>query len=135
MRAAGFDTWAPAQFQSVMQKALPDGLFFLVHKSTGQLAATTVATHNPCDGHPFGGELGWVAAHPDHRGKGLAMVVCAAVTRRFLQAGYTDIFLRTDDFRLPAIKTYLKLGWVSCEDTPEMHERWQTVRQQLSHPG
>ena len=53
--------------------------------------------------------------------------VCAAVVARFLQAGYERIYLKTDDWRLPAIKVYLQLGFVPFLFTMGMEERWKTV--------
>jgi mycothiol synthase len=55
-----------------------------------------------------------------------------AATARLIQAGYEEIYLRTDDHRLPAIKTYLKLGWEPFLCAPDMAERWRTVCQQLN---
>ncbi|MGQ9632492.1 MAG: GNAT family N-acetyltransferase [bacterium] len=131
MRAAGFASWNESNLEDVLKKCLPGGLFFVVHNGTGAIVATSVAVHNPIEDHPFGGELGWVAADPAHRGRGLGYVVCAAVTKRFLDAGYKDIYLRTDDFRLPAIKTYLKLGWVPFLYAPDMEGRWRAVCEKL----
>ena len=132
MKLAGFTTWDSDKSQDVLKKCLPGGLFFIVHEGTGAIVATSVAIHNPRDGHPFGGELGWAAVEPAHRGKGLGHVVCAAVTRRFLDSGYVNIYLYTDDFRLPAVKTYLKLGWVPFLYAPDMKERWQTASRELN---
>lgn len=132
MREAGFETWGEAQLKLILSAALPDGLFFLIHRITGQLAATAAALHNPTPEHPFGGELGWLAAHPRHRGKGLGAVVCAAVIRRLRQAQYRRIYLLTDDWRLPAIKTYLRQGWQPRVDNAEMRRRWQAVCQKLA---
>lgn len=131
MQNAGFASWNPDNFQAVMRCSLPEGLFFVAHEPTGLLVATAVATHNPMPLHPFGGELGWVAVHPAHQGRSLGTITSAAATRRFLEAGYTDIYLRTDDFRLPAIKTYLKLGWLPFLFAPDMAARWQSVFEQL----
>jgi mycothiol synthase len=72
-------------------------------------------------------ELGWVAASPNHRGHGLGYAVCLAVLRH-AAAGFSSIFLRTDDHRLPAIRTYFKLGfepWLIDETAPE---RWRKIR-------
>lgn len=88
--------------------------------------------HDHSDLHPFGGELGWVAADPAHAGKGLGYAVCAAVTARLLQAGYDNIHLYTEHWRLAAIKTYLKLGYLPFLFAPEMAERWRAVCIQLS---
>jgi mycothiol synthase len=43
------------------------------------------------------------------------------------RAGYRRIYLLTDDFRLPAIRIYLALGYAPLFHTPGMQERWQAV--------
>ncbi len=133
MRLAGFDNWGLETLDSVLNRVLPEGLFVVAHES-GILVATAMATHNPLPLHPFGGELGWVAGNPEHRGHGLGTIVCAAVVKRYREAGYTRIFLRTDDFRLPAIKIYLKLGFVPFLFMPDMHDRWKAVTEKLNWP-
>ena len=55
-----------------------------------------------------------------HKGKGIGYTVCAAVTRSLVERGYSRIFLTTDDWRLPAIAIYLKLGYVPDLYLPEM---------------
>ena len=93
-----------------------------------------MANHNPSPYYPFGGELGWVAAHPDHKGKGLGKTVCAAVVGRLLRGGYSSIYLNTDDERLPAIKTYLTLGFRPLILTADMTARWQALCETLAWP-
>lgn len=131
---AGFKEWTEESFSGVLQRALPDGIFFAVHQATGRLAAVATATHNPLELHPFGGELGWVAGDPEHAGKALGAVVCAAVTERFLQARYRRIYLRTDDWRLAATKTYLKIGYVPFLFQSDMEQRWGSVCEKLDWP-
>ena len=109
-----------------------EGLFFIVHDATGELVATAGANHSPSPLHPFAGQLGWVAVSPGHRGKRLGCCVCAAAVKRYLDAGYTDIYLQTDDWRLPAITTYLKLGFVPLLFAPDMEERWQDICSKLN---
>lgn len=134
MDRAGFKGWDMEKFQPWLQKVLPNGFFFVVLQRSGDLVATAMATHHPSPLHPFGGELGWVAGDPAHQGKGLGYVVCAAVTRRFLEAGYKRIYLQTDDWRLPALKTYLKLGWVPFLFQEDMPGRWKAVCETLGWP-
>jgi mycothiol synthase len=134
MHAAGFTFFDQEVVQRWLDKVLPDGFFLVVYRSTGQIVATAMATHNPSPLHPFGGELGWVAGSPDHAGKKLGRVVCAAATARFLRAGYRRIYLKTDDWRLPAIVTYLRLGYVPFLHAPDMAERWQAVCARLNWP-
>jgi mycothiol synthase len=134
MEMAGFARWSLEHFRASLHRILPEGLFFAVDGETGRIVATAQALHNASDQHPFGGELGWVAGDPAYRGRGLGMAVCAAATRRFLANGYRRIYLRTDDFRLAALKTYLKLGYEPFLFAPDMTERWRTVCQELAWP-
>lgn len=135
MQVAGFADWkAQALAEVWLNRILPDGFFVIAEAASGTLVATTMATHNPTPEHPFGGELGWVAADPAHAGKGLGFATCAAVTARFLAAGYRRIYLRTDDHRLPAIRTYLKLGWRPRTWDADSQRRWTAVCERVAMP-
>jgi mycothiol synthase len=134
MAKAGFDGWDHDRLRRTMESVLPDGFFLIAHAPTGRLAATAMSTHRPTELHPYGGELGWVAGDPDHRGKGLGLAVCAAATARFIRAGYRNIYLRTDDWRLAAIKTYLRLGYEPFLFRDDMAERWRRVCGRLRWP-
>lgn len=134
MSLAGFEDWDVGTLQPWLQKILPHGWFLVEHEASNQLVATAMANHNPTQYYPFGGELGWVAAHPDHAGKGLGMTVCSAVIGRLLKGGYTNIYLNTDDERFPAIKTYLKLGFRPMILTADMTSRWESICQKLEWP-
>jgi mycothiol synthase len=117
-----------------MQHLLPHGFFLVEQKSSGTVVATCFASHQPTDRHPFGGNLGWLAADPDYSGRGLGYAVTAAVTGRLVSAGYRRIYLTTDDFRLPAINIYLKMGWVPLVFEQKMMERWKAVCEVLGRP-
>ncbi len=134
MHLAGFEGWDTTTLQPWLARIIPDGWFFVVDEASGALVCTAMTTHRPSEHHPFGGELSWVAGHPGHAGKGLGRVVCAAVVRRFLSAGYRNIYLYTDDWRLPAIKSYLQLGFIPLLFVPEMAERWEQICTQLGWP-
>jgi mycothiol synthase len=131
MARAGFQSWDPEQLQKTLTSVLPGGFLVVVHRATGRLVATAMARHRPSELHPGGGELSWVAADPDHRGHGLGLAVCAAVVDRLLQAGYRRIFLLTDDFRLPAIRVYRRLGFEPFPFCPAVAERWRRLADQL----
>lgn len=134
MDKAGFGLWDAEKLRPWQEKILPEGWFVIVEQASGRLVATTMAVHNVTELNPGGGELGWVAADPAHAGRGLGLAVCAAVTGRLVQAGYPVLYLMTDDFRLPAIKTYLKLGWTPWLFREGMAERWQAVCETLGWP-
>lgn len=76
-------------------------------------------------------ELGWVAAHPAHRGRGVGSAVCLAVLHHAQQDEHQQIFLRTDDHRLPAIRTYLRLGFRPWPQDSDTAARWEAIRMTL----
>lgn len=131
MAKAGFRSWDHEQIEKVLPSVLPGGWFIVEHAATGRLVATAMARHRPIEGHPNGGELSWVAADPEHKGRRLGMAVCAAVVRRFLAAGYRRIYLLTDDWRLPAIYVYLRLGFEPLVVRDDMLARWELILRQL----
>lgn len=135
MELAGFGVWDEARLAPIYARILPRGWFFAVHRETGALAAAAMACHEHRLLHPFGGALNWVCGDPAHRGKGLGMAVCAAVTARLLAAGYENVFLLTDDFRLPAISIYLRLGYRPFLFAADMEDRWRAVYEALGWDG
>ena len=72
-------------------------------------------------------EIGWIAADPDHRGLGLGRCVLANALRFTRKLEERPVYLLTDDFRLAAIKTYLKLGFVPDLSHPSYENRWRKV--------
>jgi mycothiol synthase len=90
--------------------------------------------HNYSGRSPFTGDVGWVACPPEHRGHRLGLCLTAHATRRFLEAGYTAIQLHTEYYRIPAIKTYLHVGYVPSIARGEGSARWEGVCRKLGWP-
>ncbi len=134
MELAGWPGWNDEKLRPWLLRILPEGWFMAVHEESNEIVATAMALHDHTWLHPFCGELGWLAGDPAHAGKGLGMAVSAAVTARFIDAGYRHIHLYSEDYRRPALKTYLKLGYVPFLYTPEMPERWRAICTQLQWP-
>jgi mycothiol synthase len=123
------------QLTRYLSLLLPKGLFFAIHLGSGEAVATAGALHNTRDGmFPFGGELGWVATIPSHQSKGLGRAVSAAATRRLIDAGYESIRVGTQDHRLPALKVYLRLGYVPYLYAADMAARWLQICARLDWP-
>jgi mycothiol synthase len=131
MELSGWPGWNDDRLRPWICRIPPGCWFMAIDDETGEIVATAMGLHDHSDMHPFGGELGWVASDPAHAGRGLGMVVCAAVTARLLQAGYRNVHLYTEDFRLAALKTYLRLGYVPFLYAPDMIGRWQRICAQL----
>lgn len=134
MASAGWPGWDDERLEPWKARILPASWFFAVHTTSDSIVASSMAIHSHTPDHPFGGEVGWVASDAAHRSQGLGRAVVAAVVARFLQIGYRNIHLYTEDFRLPAIKIYLKLGFVPYLYTEAMPVRWQSVCAALDWP-
>ena len=133
MRNAGFDYWSSVQVDAALKNALDGGIFFLVEKATGRLAATAMANKLNEATPEEGGELGWVGVDPDFRGKKLAAVICSVILNHYRNAGYKRVKLYTDAFRTPAVKTYLNIGFLPLipDDDENTKKRWSTVYHKL----
>jgi ribosomal protein S18 acetylase RimI-like enzyme len=130
MKSASFENWNDVP--NVLKTALPEGIFFIIHKKTNKIVATACAQNYSTDIHPQGGVLGWVAVNPEHRGKNFGYIVSIKAVERLIQAGYKRIFLQTDDWRLPALKIYLNMGFTPFYYQKDMKERWEIVKKQLN---
>lgn len=98
----------------------------LVVDFNSQPIATASARLQP-DRFPGSGYLHWVAVDPDHRGRRLGFFLSLAVLHTFRTLGCTDAVLETQDHRLAAIQTYLKLVFLP-EYRDEAHrERWSAI--------
>jgi predicted GNAT family acetyltransferase len=75
-----------------------------------KIVAVAMAQQPKREHDPSWGEIGWVAVAPEHRGRGLGTAVCAGATRALLAAGLEPMLVVSHD-NLPAIKTYLKVGY------------------------
>lgn len=94
-----------------------------------EIVATASAVVNETLGSA--GYVHYVAASPHHAGKKLGLLASLATLHEFARLGCTSAVLDTDDERLPAVKTYLNLGFVPhyTDDTHE--ERWKIVMEKL----
>lgn len=116
---------------------LPQGLSLLWHSTSNFPVGTAGAVHNPRAARyyfPFGGALAYLIVHPDHRRQGLGSVLSSHVVQRLLAGGYEHIWVGVQGFRLPAIKTYLKLGFQPLLHQADLPERWRRICLQLGWP-
>ena len=80
---------------------------------------------------PDGAFLHWVGVHPSAQGHRLSHHLCLRVLERTKDAKLPMSYLTTDDFRLPAILTYLRLGYEPDFFHESHPERWQNIREKL----
>ncbi len=106
----------------------PEGMFFITFG--GRPVGTAFAWREKLDGGEIG-RVHYVAVLEEHRGKGLGTAVTLLVLHRLREWGFKRAVLSTDDFRLPAIKVYLRLGFKPVYFDDEHRERWRKVLEQL----
>ncbi len=98
----------------------------LVVEREGEIIATASVRLLP-ERFPASGYLHWVAVDSAHQGQRLGYFVSLAVLHEFERLGCSDAVLETQDHRIPAIKTYLALGF-RPEYTDETHRsRWAAI--------
>lgn len=68
-----------------------------------------------------------VAAKPEARGRGIGNLMSLYAVRVLREQGMQTAYLTTDDFRIPAIKTYLKSGFTPDTSTSDFEERWRKI--------
>ena len=95
------------------------------------VAATAAARRLP-DRYPEAGYVHYVGVRVSERGRRLGEVVTRRVLEHFAAAGLDQAVLETDDFRLPAVRTYLRLGFVPEPRAPGDARRWSKVLRNLA---
>lgn len=117
--------WTADRVREALLEA-PDVERTFVVAVAGRPVATASARLLPAL-YPGSGYVHWVGAHAAHRGRRLGAAVTLAVLDRFRALGCRDAVLETDPPRLPAIRTYLGLGF-RPEPRDARHERvWREI--------
>lgn len=104
----------------------PDRVFFAVDP-TGIPVATATCWEVPTFYPKCCAVLHMVGVLPDHRAHSLGRIVSAAAMEKARADGFSMIALRTDDFRVPAVRTYLKLGFIPRPLDESQIERWRNI--------
>jgi len=105
----------------------PDNIFFLI--SPDNEVAGSV-TYQYTDDKKTG-VIHMVGIDKRFQGRRLALPMHLYAIQRMLDDGVTQIYLTTDDWRLPAIKTYFNAGFKPVYYQPDMEKRWKQVKKAL----
>lgn len=79
------------------------------------------------------GYLHMVGTMPEHAGQRLGYMVSLCALLQMAREGKSRAVLHTDDFRLPAVKTYLNLGFVPELTDDDQRNRWTELSKSLRH--
>ena len=98
-----------------------------VRAPSGEAAATITFYTEP------GGKgmLHMVCCREKYRGLGIGNAIVSYALAQLTGRGTMQIGLTTDDFRLPAIRAYLRMGFEPVINSEEMQERWKNVLDKL----
>jgi len=117
---------------SSKKEFIPERVLFICHNDVP--VGTATAWYDPKWGE-MTGYLHMVGVIKKHTGKGLGFYVSLAALHRMASEGRKSAVLETDDFRIPAIKTYLKLGFSPLIVHENQVERWNLIMKLLKIKG
>ena len=109
------------RFVEVIEEAdgyKPENVFFITENGNPVATITALVQANG---------RGWVhmvSVHKDSRGKGLGNYLNQIALAALSKAGCTYVGLTTDEFRVPAVKSYLRAGFRPVLYEEDMESRW-----------
>lgn len=130
--AYGEDDWGVERVHRELLDADDVPATWVVHDDR-KIVATASERYLP-ERFPGAGYLHYVAASPDRAGEGLGRLVTEQVLSQVAARGYNQCVLETDDFRRPALVTYLRLGFVPEYRSDEERLAWSSVFRSLLAP-
>ena len=127
----GFDPQRAEEDLAAALANLRSGGFLLMEeRASGRLAATAMARKGYYKNFD---NLSWVMTHPDYRGRALAKTLCIKALEIASANHAQGMILTTDDFREPALRLYLNLGWRPWiyTEADHMRDRWLAISRRL----
>ncbi len=119
----------------------PQGLFFAL---VGDAPASVALGWLDEPGETVRGRIHYVGTSPGERGKGLGRAVVAGVTRYMQARGLRQVCLGTQQYRVPAVRLYLSLGfrpWPHSEEDEAVwavalqRQRWEEEKRREARGG
>ena len=104
-----------------------DKCFFLI--KDGEAAATITVI---CDPEKKQGYIHMVACKENFRGQGLGTLLNNVAVKVLKDEGMETAYLTTDDWRIPAIKSYLRCGFKPDLSTENFKERWDKIFEKIN---
>ena len=100
--------------------------FFLVENGKAVATITVI-----CDNKTKEGYIHMVACIPECRGKGYGTLLNDIAIYTLKSCGMESAYLTTDDFRIPAIKSYLRCGFLPDLSTENFSRRWDKIMTEI----
>ncbi len=100
--------------------------FFLVKDDVAVATITVICDHETKEGY-----IHMVACDPKFRGQGLGTLLNDIAVHTLKKEGMKTAYLTTDDFRIAAIKSYLRCGFLPDLSTDDFRTRWEKIYEQI----
>ncbi len=128
----GIECWD--KYMLAMENLIPARDVFLIWDRDGHAVATCTGFVQPAGN----GLLHMLAAKPEARGHGLGYSMTAYVLNKLdreLPAERRMVRLKSDDWRLSAVKAYLQCGFQPVLFDVDMDTRWKVICEKLDIHG
>lgn len=115
----------PEYYEDAMTKRplyKDDKCFFLLENGEAAASLTVI-----CDYEKQEGYIHMVACKEEYRGKGYGTILSQLGELTLKKEGMKTAYLITDDWRIPAIKSYLRIGFKPDVSTLEFEKRWKKI--------
>lgn len=105
-----------------------DKCFFILEN--GQAVATLTVV---CNYETREGLIHMVACAESARGRGYGTLLTQVASYVLKTEGMESARLTTDDWRIPAIKSYLRIGFTPDRSTEDFKARWEKIYEQIGY--
>lgn len=103
-----------------------DHTFFIVEQNNPVAAITVICNENTKNGY-----IHMVACKECARGKGYGTLLNDIALYVLKSEGMKTAYLTTDDWRIPAIKSYLRAGFTPDRSTEDFVARWDLIEKNI----
>lgn len=123
--------WDQSRFQKEILNTIDDAKndIFIVSNSSSPIGFAVLHKKPLSNGLR---EIGYIAVRLENRGKRLGYELIIHILTEMKKRGIEQAYLRTDSFRIPAIKTYLKCGFYPYIKNENEKKRWKGVLKKIN---
>jgi len=124
--------WNPSIFRKKILPSVdnPEKDIFILFDKRSNVAVGLAVLHKR-NLNDNSAEIGYVAVRPESRGKGIGYKLLINILAEMKRRDISYAYLKTDSFRMPAVKTYLKAGFYPYIRNEEENRRWQGIMGKL----
>jgi len=125
-------SFALDDYKRELTLCLPNGRVVIENQQTKEIIGTFLSRHNFDGLHHYSAQLDWLTVKTKYRGNHLGLILTAHLVKQSFKSGYNIVFVATNDNRLAAISTYLKLGFLPNLFNSNQIIRWKKIFKNLN---